>query len=334
MASELYPPGSPDVLYIVDISSYVLRAYHALVPLSSPSGEPTHAVLGTVNMLELLVRERRPQLLAIAMDAGRDTFRREIYPEYKAHRPPSPPDLSSQIARCEAIVRAYCAAAYKVAGVEADDIIATLVKHARANGMRVVVVASDKDLMQLVGDDVVLWDTMRNRVIGPPEVEERWGVRIGQLGDLLALMGDTSDNIPGVPHVGPKTAKELLVEYGSLEGIFTNVDAIKKKSVRENLSAHKDDAFLSRRLIELKSDCDVPFDRARLRWTGRDVATLRTIYAELGFTKQLSQLDAQGKTETSVPAATTPIPTAADRYGGALSSTIPTVTTAAARVRR
>ena len=311
MPSELFPPGSPDVLYIVDISSYVLRAYHALVPLSSSSGEPTHAVLGTVNMLELLVRERRPELLAIAMDSGRDTFRREIYGEYKAHRPPSPPDLSSQLSRCEAIVRAYCAAAYKVARVEADDIIATLVKQARESGIRVVIVAADKDLMQLVGDDVLLWDTMRNRVVGAPEVQERFGVSVSQLGDLLALMGDTSDNIPGVPHVGPKTAKDLLVEFGTLEGIYANLETIKKKALKENLAAHKDDAFLSRRLVELKSDCDVSFDPARLRWTGRDTATLRTIYTELGFTKQLTQLDALEKTEAPAPAVEVARPAAA-----------------------
>jgi DNA polymerase-1 len=306
MATELYPAGSPDVLYIVDISSYVLRAYHALVPLSSPSGEPTHAVLGTVNMLELLVRERRPELLAIAMDAGRDTFRRAIFPGYKAHRPPSPPDLSSQLVRAETIVRAFCAATYKESGVEADDLIATLVVRARERGIRVVIVAADKDLMQLVGDDVVLWDTMRNRVIGPREVEERFGVPVSKLGDLLALMGDTSDNIPGVPHVGPKTAKELLVEFGSLEGIYANLDAIKKKAVRETLAAHRDDAFLSRRLVELKSDCALELDLERLRWTGRDVATLRSLYTELGFTRQLAQLDVEQKpagAATTQPAA-------------------------------
>jgi DNA polymerase-1 len=299
MATELYPAGSPDVLYIVDISSYMLRAFHALVPLSSPSGEPTHAVLGTVNMLELLVRERRPQLFAIAMDSGRDTFRRDIFAEYKAHRPASPPELSSQIARCEAIVRAFCSASYKLSGVEADDLIATLVKQARERGIRVVIVAADKDLMQLVGDDVVLWDTMRNRVIGTREVEERFGVSVSQLGDLLALMGDTSDNIPGVPHVGPKTAKDLLVEFGSLDGIYANLDTLKKKGLRENLAAHKDDAFLSRRLVELKNDCSIEFDLERLRWTGRNVPALRALYTELGFTRQLTQLDAEEKTSSA-----------------------------------
>src|SRR5262245_5293828 len=217
MATELFPAGAPDVLYLVDLSSYMLRAYHAIAPLSSPSGEPTHAVHGTVTMLERLVRERKPALLAVAMDSGRDTFRREIYPEYKAHRPPAPPDLASQIARCEAVVRAFCTAVYKEIGVEADDLIATVVKKAREHGLKTVIVAADKDLMQLVADDVLMWDTMRNRVIGPSEVVERFGVEVKQLGDLLALIGDTSDNIPGVPHVGPKTAKDLLGEFGTLE---------------------------------------------------------------------------------------------------------------------
>ncbi len=301
MATELYPAGAPDVLYLVDLSSYVLRAYHAIAPLSSPSGEPTHAVHGTVTMLERLVRERKPALLAIAMDSGRETFRREIYAEYKAHRPPAPPDLAPQIARCEAIVRAFCTAVYKQRGVEADDLIATVVKKAREERLRVVIVAADKDLMQLVGDDVVLWDTMMNRVIGPSEVENRFGVRVSQLGDLLALMGDTSDNIPGVPHVGPKTAKELLVEFGSIEGIYEHLDAIKKKAVRETLAAHRDDAFLSRRLIELKSDCAVDLELEHLRWSGkRDLAALRTIYGELGFQNQLARLDAESAAPPAV----------------------------------
>src|SRR5690349_2113296 len=198
MATALFPVGAPDVLYLVDLSSYVLRAYHAIAPLSSPSGEPTHAVHGTVTMLERLVRERKPALFAIAMDSGRDTFRRDIYVEYKAHRPPAPPDLVPQLKRCEEIVRAFSVACFKQERVEADDLIATAVRAARQQGLRTVIVAADKDLMQLVREDVIMWDTMRDRVIGPPEVTERFGVEVGQLGDLLALMGDSSDNIPGV----------------------------------------------------------------------------------------------------------------------------------------
>ncbi len=302
MGTVLYPAGSSDVVYLVDLSSYVLRAYHAIAPLSSPSGEPTHAVHGTVTMLERLVRERRPTLMAIAMDSGRETFRREIYKEYKAHRPPSPPDLTPQLVRCEAIVRAFSAAVYKESGVEADDLIATVVKKARERALRVVIVAADKDLMQLVGDDVVMWDTMRDRVFGPSEVEERFGVKVPQLGDLLALMGDSSDNIPGVPHIGPKTAKDLLVEFGSLDGIYANLDAIKKKALRETLTAHREDAFLSRRLVALKDDCSIDLELEHLRWGGRDTGTLRKLYSELGFQRQLTLLDAEGATNAAAPA--------------------------------
>lgn len=310
MATALFPPDSPDVLYLVDLSSYVLRAYHAIAPLSSPSGEPTHAVHGTVSMLERLFRERRPRLCAIAMDAGRDTFRREIYPEYKAHRPPAPPDLVPQIRRCEAIVHALGVACYQQQGVEADDLIATAVRRAQARGLRVVVVASDKDLMQLVEPNVLLWDTMRDRVIGPHEVEERFGVRVDQLGDLLALMGDSSDNIPGVPHVGPKTAKDLLVQYATLDGIFRNLDKITKKALRENLTGHEADARLSRRLVALKEDCAIDFDLERLRPGERDVETLRQVYGELGFKRQLTELEAAARTAGATTSASSPAPAA------------------------
>ena len=147
MATALFEAGSPDVVYLVDLSSYLLRAYHAVAPLSSPSGEPTHAVHGTVTMLERLFRERRPQLLAIAMDSGRATFRRDIFSDYKANRPTAPDDLRVQIRRAEEIVRASGFTTFKMDGVEADDLIATVVKRSREQGRRVVIVGADKDLM-------------------------------------------------------------------------------------------------------------------------------------------------------------------------------------------
>jgi len=291
--TALFPVAAPDVLYLVDLSSYVLRAYHAIAPLQSPSGEPTHAIHGTVTMLERLVRERKPALFAIAMDSGRDTFRRDIYAEYKSHRPPAPPELSSQFKRCEEIVRAFSVACFKQERVEADDLIATAVKRAREQGLRTVIVAADKDLMQLVGDDVIMWDTMRDKVIGPVEVLERFGVEVAQVADLLALMGDSSDNIPGVPHVGPKTARELLNEYTTLDGIYASLAQIKRKALRENLETHRDQAFLSRRLVALKDDCPVDASRERLAWDGRDYATLKQIYADLGLNRQLTQLETE-----------------------------------------
>ena len=293
MATRLFPPGSDDVIYVVDLSSYVLRAYHAVAPLMSPSGEPTGAVHGMVNMLELMLREQKPQLLAVALDAGRETFRKQIYSEYKANRPPAPDDLRSQLQRCEEIVNGYHAAIYKQDGVEADDLIATIVKRARQQQLKVVILAADKDLMQLVGGDVMLWDTMRSRVIGTPEVEERFGVRVDQLQDLLALMGDTSDNIPGVPSVGPKTAMELLKAYGTLQGIYDNLDKISKKGLLQKLTEHREQAFLSQRLVALKDDCEIEVSREKLLFRGRDADKLRLVFTELGFTRQLGLLNTE-----------------------------------------
>jgi len=288
--TQLFPAAAPDVLYIVDLSSYVLRAYHAIAPLSSPTGEPTHAVHGTVSMLERLVRQCRPALLAIAMDSGRVTFRKEIYEEYKANRPPAPTDLKQQMARCEQIVRAFNIPIFKQDGVEADDLIASAVKRAGEHDLRVVIVAADKDLMPLVSERTIMWDTMRDRVFGIQEVEERFGVRIDQVQDLLALTGDTSDNIPGVPSVGPKTAKELLVEFGTLEGIYQRIDELKKKGLKDKLIEHKEKAFLSRRLVNLKDDCPIIIDQAHLAYGGRDIPSLKALYAELGFQRQLQAL--------------------------------------------
>lgn len=292
MATRLPEAGDPTVLYIVDLSSYMLRAYHAMGPLNSPvTGEPTQAVYVTVTMLERLVRERRPALLAIAMDSGRDTFRREIFPDYKANRPPAPEDLKQQFERCNQIVEAFAIPILKQEGVEADDLIACAVERARQHGLGVVIVAADKDLMQLVSADVVMWDTMRDRVFGTEEVEQRFGVEVSQLRDLLALMGDTSDNIPGVPSVGPKTARDLLLEFGTLEGIYQHLDQIKRKKLKETLADNKELAFVSQKLVTLKTDCPIAFEIEDLRYGGRDVARLRELYKELGFTRQLAALD-------------------------------------------
>ncbi|MES1173347.1 MAG: DNA polymerase I [Myxococcales bacterium] len=288
--TQLFPAAAPDVLYIVDLSSYMLRAYHAIAPLSSPTGEPTHAVHGTVSMLERLVRQCRPALLAIAMDSGRVTFRKEIYEEYKANRPPAPADLKQQMARCEQIVRAFNIPIFKQDGVEADDLIASAVKRAAEHDLKVVIVAADKDLMQLVSERTIMWDTMRDRVFGVSEVEERFGVRIDQLRDLLALTGDTSDNIPGVPSVGPKTAKELLNEFESLQGIYDRIEQLKKKGLKDKLIEHREKAFLSQQLVTLKEDCPIEIDTEHLRYGGRDIPALKVLYAELGFQRQLQAL--------------------------------------------
>jgi DNA polymerase-1 len=295
MAARLPQPGAHDVLYVVDLSGYLFRAYHALPPLSTTRGEPTHAVLGTVNMLQKVVGDRKPHMLAIAMDSRGPSFRRELDARYKATRPAPPPDLSQQVARVEEIARAWNAACFHVPGLEADDLIAAVTVRALGEGWRVVIVTSDKDLMQLVRDDderVVLWDSMRDRVYGPAEVHEKLGVVPSRVRDFLALTGDTSDNIPGVPGVGPKTAADLLGQFGSLEAIYARLAEVTKPKLRENLRTHEDDARISQKLVTLDASAPLEWSHEKLLWGGADVAELRRLFSELEFNRQLDQLDA------------------------------------------
>jgi DNA polymerase-1 len=286
--------GAGDALYLVDLSGYVFRAYHALPPLSSSRGEPTHAVLGTVNMLQKVVGEKRPHMLAVAMDTRGRTFRHDVDARYKATRPQPPPDLSQQMARVEEIIRAWDVACFRREGLEADDLIAAVTARALADGLRVVIVSADKDLMQLVRDDderVVLWDSMRDKVYGPAEVREKLGVVPSRVRDFLALTGDTSDNVPGVPGVGPKTASDLLHQFGSVDGIYAGLDSVGKPKLRQSLREHEADARVSLRLVTLDSAVDVEWNRERLLWGGADLAALRRLYSELEFNRQLDQLE-------------------------------------------
>jgi DNA polymerase-1 len=297
MPATLPPPGAPDVLYLVDLSGYVFRAYHAIAPLSSSKGEPTHAVMGTVSMLQKVVADRKPHSLAVAMDSKGPTFRHELDARYKANRPPPPPDLSQQMMRCEQIVRAYNIPVFQKNGLEADDFIAAVTARALADGLSVVIVSADKDLMQLVHDGdtrVVLWDSMRDRVFGPDEVKEKFGVLPSKVRDFLALTGDTSDNVPGVPSVGPKTASDLLNQYGSLEGVYAHVDEIKRAKLREALKEHETDARLSQKLVTLAGDAPIEWNKAQLVYGGADVPTLRALFEELELTRMLAVLDALG----------------------------------------
>ncbi len=287
--AELPPPGAPDVLYIVDISGYVFRAYHALDPLTSPSGEPTHATYGTLNMLTKLLRERKPTHLGVAMEGGR-SLRAELDVRYKAHRPAPPADLTVQMQRTREIVEAYRIPTLFAEGYEADDVIATVVKKAKAAGMRVVISSADKDLMQLVDDRCVMWDTMRDRVYGPAEVTTKFGVGPDQLRDLLALVGDTSDNIPGVPGIGPKTAADLIHQFGTLEGVYEHLDEIKRPKLKQSLADNKADALLSQNLVTLREDAPVELDVQALTYDGGDNDKLQALFTELGFTRYLSSL--------------------------------------------
>ncbi len=291
MTGALPDQGDPKTIYVIDISSYVFRAYHALPPLSNSKGEPTHAVAGVSSMLLKLLREREPHTLIVAMDSREGSFRKDLFEAYKANRPPAPPDLQQQMLRVREIVEAWGMSPLEAPGFEADDVIATLVREAREAGLGVVIVSADKDLLQLVGHDVVMYDTMRDKVFGPEETREKFGVGPSQVRDLLSLMGDSSDNVPGVPSVGQKTAAKLLNEHGTLEGIYENLDSITRKALKQKLSDHRQDAIASRELVTLRDDAPVDATVVNRPFQGGDAATLRNIFTELELTRLLAQLE-------------------------------------------
>jgi DNA polymerase-1 len=290
-AATLPPKGDPKTLYLIDISSYVFRAYHALPPLSNSRGEPTHAVQGVTSMLLKLIHDRAPAYVVVAHDAPGPSFRKEIFARYKATRPAAPPDLSQQMVRVKEVATAWGLHPLELAGFEADDIIATITRQAREAGLSVVIVSADKDLLQLVTDGVTMYDTMREKVFGRAETIERMGVPPEQVRDLLALMGDSSDNVPGVKGVGQKTAAKLLEDHGSLDGIYAAIDEIKQKALKQKLIDHREEAYLSREVVSLRHDVDVPLRLDAARYDGGDAHALRKLFTELEFTRMLAQMD-------------------------------------------
>ena len=259
--------SNDDHVFLVDGSGYIFRAYHALPPLNRKSdGLQVNAVLGFCNMLWKLMRdmppENRPTHLAIVFDKSERTFRNDFYPEYKAHRPPAPDDLIPQFALIREAVRAFDLPCLEQIGYEADDLIATYVREASARGATATIVSSDKDLMQLVTDTVSMYDTMKDKRIGIPEVLEKFGVPPEKVVEVQALAGDSVDNVPGVPGIGIKTAAQLIAEYGDLETLLTRAGEIKQPKRRESLIEHAEKARISRKLVQLddKVPLDVPLD--------------------------------------------------------------------------
>ncbi len=301
MAEKLPKKGDPETIYVIDISSYIFRAYHAIPPLSNSKGEPTHAVAGVSSMLLKLLREHEPQRLIVAMDSKQRSFRKDLYEAYKANRPPAPPDLQQQMVRVGELVEAWGMSPIEAPGFEADDVIATVVNQARAKGLRVVIVSADKDLLQLVGPDVVMYDTMRDKVFGAEETREKLGVEPAQVRDLLALMGDSSDNVPGVPSVGQKTAAKLLDEHGSFEGIYDNIESITRKALKAKLIEHREDALKSRELVTLRGDLPIDVEAVTRRYTGGNTNALRALFSELELTRLLAQLEPASQ-DDSAPA--------------------------------
>lgn len=281
--ATLPPKGDPEAAYFLDVSGYVFRAYHALPPLNTKTGEPTHVVLGLTNMVLRLLEDQAPARLCVCFDPKGPSFRKNVYAEYKANRQETPDDLKRQLSRCEEVIDALQLPTERSADLEADDLIATMVKRAQEAGLKSVIVSSDKDLLQLVSDEVVMWDTMRQRVFGPLETEAKLGVGPGLVRDYLALTGDSSDNVPGVPSVGPKTAQKLLDQFGSLDGIYASLDEVARPALKKKLTEHKSQAYLSKELVSLREDTSLNVDFDRLVWRGGDAPKLEELFRELEF---------------------------------------------------
>ena len=285
-------------LYLVDGSGYIFRAYHRLPPLTNKHGQPAGAVYGFTTMLWKLVEELHadarggggPTHMAVIFDASSKTFRNDMYDQYKAHRPPPPEDLVPQFPLIRDATRAFSVPCIEEVGLEADDIIACYAKAALKEGWHVTIVSSDKDLMQLIEPGLDLLDTMNNRRIGPEHVLEKFGVEPARLGDVLALMGDSVDNIPGVPGIGPKTASELIRTYGDLESVLAAADGIAKPKLRQSLIDHADMARLSRELVRLACDRPLPEPLDDLVLKGLPRAPLEAFLTDMGFRSLLGKL--------------------------------------------
>ena len=282
-------------IFVIDGSAYIYRAYHAVAPLTNSSGVHTHAVVGFVNMIRRLIKDYSPLYLVVTFDSRGPVFRHEIYNDYKANRPPMPEDLAEQIPFIKEFVKASGIPLLEEQGVEADDIIASIAERFAGDSCEVTVVSGDKDLLQLVGEHVVMFDPMKNKVMNIAAVEEKYGVRIEQLLDTFSLIGDSSDNVPGVPGVGPKTAQKLMAEFDSLEGLYENIDSMKKSKMKEKIIDNKQLAFLSRDLIRLKKDVLIPEDLNEYRPAEENSEQLTQLFTTLEFSSFLKDKKSKGQ---------------------------------------
>ncbi len=298
-------------LILVDGSSYLYRAYHAFPPLTNSAGEPTGAMYGVLNMLKSLLTQYNPSHVAVVFDAKGKTFRDELFEHYKSHRPPMPDDLRAQIEPLHEMVKAMGLPLLAVSGVEADDVIGTLALEAEQKGRSVLISTGDKDMAQLVTPAITLINTMTNTILGPDEVEQKYGVPPSLIIDFLAMMGDSSDNIPGVPGVGEKTAQALLQGLGGMQSIYDNLDKVADLSFRgaktmaTKLEQNRDVAFLSYQLATIKTNVELELTCEQLTVSEPDVAALQTLFSRYEFKRWLADLQdgkwLQGKKTISLP---------------------------------
>jgi len=280
-------------LFLIDGSSYIYRAFFAIPHLSNSKGFPTNAIYGFTNMLLKVVREQEPEYLAIAFDAPGPTFRHEVFGEYKANRPAMPENLRPQIPFIKEIVSALQIPALEIEGYEADDLIGSLAKKLESEGMNTVIVSGDKDLMQLITPQVVMYDPMKDKTFEIPEVKERFGVPPDKVVEVMGLCGDTSDNIPGVPGIGEKTAARLIEQFGSIEELLKNLEKVKSPTLRASLGHYADQARLSRELATLDTQVPLAWDLEKLKPGMPDREKLHKIFKEMEFSKLLKEFAAQ-----------------------------------------
>src|SRR3954470_14831647 len=297
-------PAAQPHLYLVDGSGYIFRAYHRLPPLTNRHGTPAGAVYGYTTMLWKLAgdltRADGPTHMAVILDASEHTHRNEMYDQYKAHRPPPPEDLVPQFPLIRVATRAFSIPCIEEEGLEADDIIACCVMAAKAAGWKVTIVSSDKDLMQLIDEDagIDMLDTMNDRRIGREQVLEKFGVPPEKVGDVLALMGDSVDNVPGVPGIGPKTASQLIQAFGDLETVLASTDQISKPKLKQSLIDHAADARLSRELVRLVCDPPRPEPLEALELKNIPPEPLKAFLEDQGFKSLLNRLTGAGPQQT------------------------------------
>src|SRR6266446_6867708 len=284
-------PDKPTHVYLIDGSGYIFRAFHALPPMTRPDGTPVNAVYGFTNMLLKLVEDSDAEFIAVIFDAGRRSFRNDLYAGYKAQRPPPPPELEPQFALIRDATRACNVSAIELAGFEADDLLATYARQAAALGHKVTIVSSDKDLMQLVGGTIELFDPIKSRRIGDAEVREKFGVGPDKVVDVQALAGDSSDNVPGVPGIGVKTAAELINTYGDLDNLLARAGEIKQPKRREALMANADLARVSRDLVRLRDDVPLPATLDSFARREPDAAQLLPFLKENQFRTILARVE-------------------------------------------
>jgi DNA polymerase-1 len=278
-----------ETLFLIDTSSYLFRAFYALPYLSNSKGLPTNAILGFTNMLLKIIREHKPDYIATVLDSKEPTFRDKIFAEYKALRPPAPDELKIQIPHVLELIKALGIKTVEKSGFEADDLIATVVEQTKNSGVKIVIVTGDKDMYQLVSDNVFILDTMKDVIVTPEEVEKKFGVSPSQIAELLALTGDSTDNIPGIRGVGIKTAQKLLKEYGNIENILKNVNEIKQESLRQTLVESEEQLKVNKLLVNLDKKIDIQFNLKDYKQEGIDRNALKKLFLEYEFFRLLKE---------------------------------------------